>query len=173
MREAFLEAQEHEHVTFGSLVPKLRRHPDPSRPPLVAVTFNIDKWGAEFDFGDVTLANVETPKSFVIFELSINIVDCGTDLIVECDYNTDLFNRQTISRWLRHYRVLLESIDRDPNVQIATFRSLTTTSVTTILREWNDTAHAIPTATLPELFAAQVAETPLLRRWCLRMKPQL
>ena len=30
----------------------------------------------------------------------------------------------------------------------------------TILREWNDTARAVPGATLPELFAAQVARTP-------------
>ena len=149
VREAFFGAQEHQNVTFGSLVPRLRRHPDPSRPPLVAVTFNIDKLGAEFDFGDVTLANVETPKSFVTFELTINIVDFGTDLIVECDYNTDLFNRQTISRWLRHYRVLLESIDRDPNVQIASLPLLSDDERQTTLREWNDTARAIPPATLP------------------------
>ena len=30
----------------------------------------------------------------------------------------------------------------------------------TILREWNDTARAVPGTTLPELFAAQVARTP-------------
>ena len=30
----------------------------------------------------------------------------------------------------------------------------------TILRAWNDTARAVPPATLPELFAAQVARTP-------------
>ena len=160
VHEAFLEAQAHEHVTFGSLVPKLRRPPDLSRPPLVAVTFNIDRRGAEFDFGDVTLDSIETPKSFVIFELSINIVDCGTDLIVECDYNTDLFDRQSISRWLGNYRVLLESIDQEPNAQIAHIPILTSAERCKILWEWNDTARAVPAATLPELFAAQVAKTP-------------
>ena len=160
VHEAFLEARAHEHVTFGSLVPKLPRPPDLSRPPLVAVTFNIDRRGAEFDFGDVTLGSIETPKNFVIFELSINIVDCGTELIVECEYNTDLFDAQSISRWLGNYRVLLESIDRAPNTQIASIPILTSAERNKLLREWNDTAREVPPATVPELFAAQAARTP-------------
>ena len=148
VREAFLEAQAHQQVTFGSLVPKLRRELDPSRPPLVAVTFNIDRLGAKFDFGDVTLDSIETPKSFVIFELAINIVDSGTDLIVECEYNTDLFDRQSISRWLRHYRVLLEAIDQDLDVKLANIPLLADAERRTILEEWNETAQAIPAAHL-------------------------
>ena len=124
------------------------------------MTFNIDRRGAEFDFGDVTLDRIETPKSFVIFELSINIVDCGTELIVECDYNTDLFDRQSISRWLGNYRVLLESIDQAPNAQIAHIPILTSAERDKLLWEWNDTARVVPAATLPELFAAQAAKTP-------------
>ena len=37
----------------------------------------------------------------------------------------------------------------------------------TILRGWNDTAHPLPAATLPELFGAQAARTPTRSRWCL------
>jgi len=92
----------------------------------------------------------------VFFELSINIVDGGTDLIVECDYNTDLFDRQSISRWLSHFRVLLESIDRDPEVPIASIPLLTNSERRTILEEWNPSGRAIPCATVPEQFAAQV-----------------
>src|SRR5262249_30174575 len=116
--------------------------------------------GAEFDFGDVTLRSIETPKNFVIFELSINIVDCGTELIVECEYNTDLFDAQSISRWLGNYRVLLESIDLAPNTQIASIPILTSAERNNLLREWNDTTREVPPATVPELFAAQAARTP-------------
>ena len=37
----------------------------------------------------------------------MNVVDSGSDLLVECDYNADLFDRPTIRRWLSHYENLL------------------------------------------------------------------
>ena len=43
--------------------------------------------------------------------------------------------------------------DRQPEILAAEERH-------TILREWNGTARAMPSATVPELFAAQVAKTP-------------
>ena len=73
VHEALLEAQAHEHVTFGSLVPKLPRPSDLSRPPLVAVTCNIDRRGAEFDFGDVTL-DAEMPRDSPFSIIETNII---------------------------------------------------------------------------------------------------
>jgi non-ribosomal peptide synthetase component F len=49
---------------------------------------------------------------------------------------------------------------REPDVPIGRIDILSPAERDTILRGWNDTAHAIPPATVPELFAAQVARTP-------------
>ena len=55
---------------------------------------------------------------------------------------------------------LLEAAVAEPERAIGSLDILSAEERHTILREWNDTAHAIPSATLPELFAAQVAKSP-------------
>ena len=104
----FLDAQAHPRLTFGTLVQKLRLPRDPSRTPLVSVIFNIDKIGSPFDFGEVAIAGVETPKAFYNFDLGINAIDDGESILLECDFNADLFDAATVARWLAQYRRLLE-----------------------------------------------------------------
>ena len=161
-RHALLESQSHQQLTFGTLVRRLKVPRDPSRTPLVSVTFNIDKIGAPFNFGDVMLEAVESPpKRFVNFEISINVVDRGRDLVLECEYNTDLFTPATIARWLGHYKVLLEAIASDPEQRIDELPLLTGIERHQLLVEWNDTAADYPTdALLHRLFEAQAARTP-------------
>ena len=86
---------------------KLTIERDISRPTLVSVVFNIDRIGAAFDFGDLSLERVETPKRFVTFDLNVNVVDSGSDLLIECDYNSDILEADTIRRWLGHMSTLL------------------------------------------------------------------
>ena len=162
VRHAFLDTQSHQQVSFGSLVRKLNVPRDPSRTPLVSVMFNIDKIGAPFDFGDLALESVESPpKRFVNFEISINVVDTGRDMLVECDYNTDLFTSTTIERWLGHYRVLLRAVADNPEQRIGDLPPLTEAERQQLLLDWNDTAAECPASTLiHQLFEAQVELTP-------------
>src|SRR5262249_36924300 len=55
---------------------------------------------------------------------------------------------------------LLEAAVAEPERAIGSLDILGTEERSLILRQWNATAHAIAPATLPELFAAQAAETP-------------
>src|SRR5262249_6225264 len=55
---------------------------------------------------------------------------------------------------------LLEAAVAEPERAIGRLDILSAAERHTILHEWNDTAHALPSATLPELFAAQVANNP-------------
>src|SRR5262249_22134281 len=55
---------------------------------------------------------------------------------------------------------LLEGAVADPEQRVGALDILSFEERRTILAEWNATAHAVPAATLPELFAAQVTKTP-------------
>lgn len=118
VRKAFLDAQAHQRLTFGSLVHKLKLPRDPSRTPLVAVIFNIDRIGSPFDFGELDLEDIETPKSFYNFEFGINAVDSGASLLLECEYNSDLYDAATVRRWLDAYEAILRAALADSSQSI-------------------------------------------------------
>ena len=162
VRGTFLEAQVHQQLTFGSLLRRLNVPRDPGRTPLVAVTFNIDRIGAPFDFGALELAGVETAaKRYVNFEFAINIVDNGRDLVVECEYNTDLYERATVARWLNHYKVLLGSAAANPEQRMDEAPLLTEQERDKLVFGWNATDVPLPGDTLlHELFESQADRTP-------------
>ena len=57
------------------------------------------------------------------FDLFFNFVEGSHGVVVECDYNTDLFDGVTIERWLGHYQTLLESIAANPAETLAQYQS--------------------------------------------------
>ena len=76
------------------------------------------------------------------------------------EYATDLFDRGTVEALAQRLIRLLEAAVANPEQPIGSLDILSAAERHTILREWNDTARPIPSATLPELFAAQAARTP-------------
>ena len=76
------------------------------------------------------------------------------------EYATDLFDRSSVAALADRLVRLLEAAVAEPERAIGRLDILSADERRTILREWNDTARAIPPATLPELFEAQVARTP-------------
>ena len=97
---------------------------DLSRTPLVSVIFNMDKVAAPIDFGELTVDGIETPKAFYNFDLGLNAIDDGERIVVECDFNTDLFDGTTVARWLEQYRLLLEQVTAEPAAELAAATSV-------------------------------------------------
>ena len=54
-------------------------------------------------------------KRYVNFDLFLNIVETDDGLVMDCDYNTGLFDQATVSRWLGHYETLLAGVAADMN----------------------------------------------------------
>ena len=160
VRMVLADAQEHPHLTFGSLVRRLRIPRDASRTPLVAVTFNIDKIGAPFDFKDIAIASLTVPKAYTNFEIAVNVVDSGKDALVECAYNSDLFSGAAIKSWLAHYETLLRSIVANPDAVNSSLSLLTSDERTDILARFNPRATSAPGRSLHERFEAVARERP-------------
>jgi len=159
---AFLEAYEHQQFTFGSLVKKLKLSRDSSIIPLVPITFNIDRGlaGDSLPFEGLELEFFSNPRSFENFELFINATELHGKLILECQYNTNLFDADTIRRRMAEFETLLAGIVADPNQCIAKLPILPEAE-RQLLAEWNRTQTAYHRdKCIHQLFEAQAEQTP-------------
>ena len=84
----------------------------------------------------------------------------GEQLRLRLDYATDLFERASVEAMADRLVRLLEAAADDPDRAIGGLDILAPAERHTILRAWNDTARAVPSTTLPQLFEAQVARSP-------------
>ena len=62
----------------------------------------------------LTAALGPRPTSFVDHELSVNIVEHDGELIIDFEYNRDLFEPATVARMVGHFTTLLAAISRQP-----------------------------------------------------------
>lgn len=158
-KQTVLEAYENQNYTYGRLVRKLSLERDPSRLPLTEVQFNLERVGEDLEFAKLQVEVDPNPKSFVNFDIFLNVVE-GTDgLVLDCDYNTGLFRRETIERWLEHYETLLGSLAANDDQPVADLQILGGTHV----QEWNSlnaTEVEYPQVCVHQLVEAQVRKTP-------------
>ncbi len=163
VRTTLLDAYDHQDFTFGALLKKLPIPRDPSRQPLVSVVFNVDqtlsKDALAFDGLDVEFRS--NPRHFETFDLFVNAVDGGGGTVLECQYNTDLFDRETLLRWVGCLEVLLRGIVADPGQAIGRLPVLAEEEKHRLLQAWNETGRDFrPEATIHGLFAERAAAAP-------------
>ncbi|HJT03156.1 MAG TPA: amino acid adenylation domain-containing protein, partial [Pseudonocardiaceae bacterium] len=166
VRETVLDAFVHQHVPFERVVDELAPVRDISRSPLFqAMVILQNATGHAPELAGLDVSGLDLPVTSAQFDLTVqfNTVPVpGTDDLLAgvMQYNTDLFDAATIERMTRHLLVLLHAIAADPDRPVGELPVLTSAERRRLLVEWNDTHREVTAATLPDLFAAQVARTP-------------
>jgi amino acid adenylation domain-containing protein len=161
VRKGVLDAYDHHQCTLGSILQNLKAPRTTARPPLVEVIFNVDRDSGATSFSGLDLTCDRNPKRALHFDLFLNVVESSQGLLLECDYNTDLFEPATIDRWLQHFETLLESVTSTPAEQIGKLPLLTASERRLITEEWNNTHREYPRGRcLFEYFEDQVERTP-------------
>ncbi|MCP4663055.1 MAG: amino acid adenylation domain-containing protein, partial [bacterium] len=104
---------------------------------------------------------VETAK----FDLTLNLQESAAGITGFLEYNTDLFDRATISRMAGHLVTLLAGLVSAPSLPdcpLSQLTLLTRAEAQQLLSEWTDTGSppAGPQEAIHQRFEAQVAKTP-------------
>src|SRR3954452_6379083 len=122
------------------------------------VNFMSFDYNVHFDGYPVTAHNLSNGP---VDDLSIVLYDRldSRDLRIDFDGNPALYSAARLAELQQRFLRLLEAL-ADPDQFFGRIDILGPDERHTVLREWNATARAVPGATLPELFAAQVARTP-------------
>lgn len=114
-QKLILDTQEYWSSNFGTVVQKLNLPPDPRRIPLAPVIFNLDPALSGVQFSSCVNRIMSGPRFYFYYDLGFNVIDEGDSLLVECDYNSNLFDSNTIRHWLSGFQTLLESVVSNAN----------------------------------------------------------
>ncbi|MEU7576559.1 amino acid adenylation domain-containing protein [Streptomyces sp. NPDC041068] len=163
VQEVVNGAQQHQEVPFEVLVDALQPERYLSQNPLFQVCFNFLparelKPGDELVIEAIEGVRIDTSK----FDLWISVVDCADELLVEVEYNRDVFEPGTVRRLMDAFRVVVEAAAARPELAVSRLPVLPEAERHRIVEEWNDTATDFDGADrcLHDLIADQARRTP-------------
>ncbi|HEX7241967.1 MAG TPA: MupA/Atu3671 family FMN-dependent luciferase-like monooxygenase, partial [Longimicrobiaceae bacterium] len=162
-RSALLDAYPHGDVSFDRIVDAAGIARDAARSPLVQVLLALQNTPLErFDLPGLAAEPVEVGGRTSPYDLSLYLreePDGALAALVE--YSTDLYDRGTVDRWMRHFGRLLDALAAHPERPVGEAEMLDPAEREQALHAWNATgAPWDATATVAGLFEAQVRRTP-------------
>jgi amino acid adenylation domain-containing protein len=160
-REVTLRSYEHQDVPFDKLVHALSPERSLDHSPLFQVMFILQNYPLD----DLNLAGiVATPLELEVdtarFDLTVEVYPRHGDLWAYFDYNSDLYEAETIARIQQHYLAILRAVCADPNQKIASIPLLSSSERQKLLVEWNRTHKEFPDICFHQRFEAQALATP-------------
>lgn len=162
VKSTVLEALTHKSVPFELLVDELQANRDLSRNPLFQVMFALQNTPLpELDLTGVSSAqvlrqdDVHTGTSRV--DLSFVIEPVDESWVVWVEFNTDLFEAETIERMLLHYEQALRELVANPDMPVRDLSILTGAEYRQLTVDWNATAVDVPGSRIIDQFQAAVA----------------
>ena len=167
VRTGNLAAYGHQELPFERLVEVINPARSLSHHPLFQVMLafqndaqvSLELPGLRTAFEEVPVASAKFDLSFALAEeRAADGTPSGINGVLE--YAGDLFEEASAATLAERLTRLLTAAVAEPTRAIGSLDILSAAERRTILTDWNDTARAVPDATMPELFARQAARTP-------------
>ncbi|MEM9092190.1 MAG: condensation domain-containing protein, partial [Cyanobacteria bacterium P01_F01_bin.53] len=162
VRRMTLGAYSHQDVPFERVVEALQPERTLAHTPLFQVMFVLQNAPmAPLELSGVTLTSLTPDTVTAKFDVTLSMMETEQGLMASWEYNSDLFEADTIARMAVHFEQLLSAMVEDISQPVATLPMLTDAERYQLLVEWNDTAVEYPQdQCIHKLFEAQVELTP-------------
>ncbi|MBR8839548.1 MAG: amino acid adenylation domain-containing protein [Stigonema ocellatum SAG 48.90 = DSM 106950] len=162
VREVTLNAYAHQDLPFEMLVEELQPERDLSRNPLYEVMFVLQNTPTSVqEASSLTVRTLQFDSGTAQLDIFLSMSESQQGLTGFLEYNTDIFEDATITRFITHFQALLENIVTNPELRICELSPLTAKEREQLLFEWNQTRADYPQdASLHQLFEQQVERVP-------------
>lgn len=134
----------HRNLSFAELVQLLDVPRDQSRSPLFTVAFRAQQNETTPVFEGLECEYLSLPASGARYDLELLVQSQNEMLILLCDYSTELFEEETITRWLNGMVTMLDSGLQDASQACDILPVMTSREREKILFEWNKTGKVFP-----------------------------
>src|SRR5262249_8476412 len=119
IRETCLGAYAHQDLPFEHLVEALQAQRDLSHTPLFQVLFVLQNAPLEaFELPGLHIRPLAIERTTAEFDLTLTLQETTRGMQAVVEYNTDLFDVDTIARLAGHWKTLLESVVADPEQSV-------------------------------------------------------
>lgn len=159
-----LDAHEHQHMPFETLIDILNPPRDLAYNPLVQIVFALQNNEAatveRIRLPGIEIAELPPNGNVnVKFDLDLSILESPDGLLAKWTYNTDLFDEATIERMAGYFEFLIECVLDDPSVLP---RALPLPQAdAALIAAWNRTETPFPAdSTICGMFEAQARLAP-------------
>ncbi|WP_440902282.1 non-ribosomal peptide synthetase, partial [Actinosynnema sp.] len=133
------EATAHGRLSFDRIVEAAQPQRDLSHTPLFQVSFSYQRQPESVELPGATAVPVDLPVTWTAHDIDLVATRRGPALALRAQYNTDLFDRDTVERLLGHVLLLLDSALAEPTRPLAEFALLSERERELVVRTWNDT----------------------------------
>jgi amino acid adenylation domain-containing protein len=161
VRGTVLDAYAHQSLPFERLVEELQPERNLGYNPLFQVEFILEQAPQPMRLTGLASTPVEISNGTSKFDLSLSLAETTTELAGVIEYNTDLFDRTTIQRWIGQFQTLLAGIVAHPSQRVSQLPLLSAAELEELLVVRNRTAASYPRERcLHHFVEEQVARTP-------------
>ncbi|KAB8028092.1 non-ribosomal peptide synthetase [Fluviispira multicolorata] len=162
IRAMTLEAYENQDLPFEQLVKEIQPDRSLSHSPIFQVMFELQNAPAEeLSLANLQLNIIEQELNVAKFDLTLTLQSRENDLYGILEFNTDLFTKNFMDQFIKHYVNLLKNISMNQELKIDSYDILNDFEKNSLINSFNLTDKKFPLSKcVHELFEEQVNKTP-------------